>query len=88
MQAVKLIFHTFETHGGGDKLKVWDATGSQLLGKMYDTQTGRPDFIVHNSAAFITFTSNSGNEKKGFEIEYQCYNLTDNGKFFFIFSPF
>ncbi len=80
-QALKLIFNTFQTHSFYDYLEIWDASGTEPLSYLYGTQTNRPDIIVHSNAAYLTFKSNNGGEQNGFDIKYQCYNLTTSGKY-------
>ncbi len=80
-QAVRLVFHTFITHNANDYLKVYESTGTQLVaGKIYGTQTGRQDIIVHDSGALIKFKTDTGSAATGFKIEFQCYTLAANGE--------
>ena len=79
-QALKLIFNSFRTHDVNDPLTIWDVSGTELYSVLYGIQTGRPDIIIHDSGGYISFTTNGGGQTTGFDIEYQCYTLTETGK--------
>ena len=80
-QAARLMFHTFVTWNQLDYMEIYDISGTQLFSTLYNTQTGRPDIIIPSGGAYLTFRSNGGGEKQGFEIEYECYSLKQNGKY-------
>ncbi len=80
LQAVKLIFHKFNTYNLNDYLKVYDKSGSDLIaGRIYGNQDNRESVIIHDDGAYLFFNTDSGSHSTGFQIEFQCYSLTPNG---------
>ncbi len=80
-QAMKLIFHTFRTHDSNDPVTIYDRSGTEVYSVLYGIQTGRPDIVVYDHGAYISFITIGGGQTTGFKLEYQCYNLTANGTY-------